>query len=234
MGPPNHFMEIMLPNMQVEFLYILIAAILLLIIYFKTKEFYELTKYKGIKYFRNAFLFLAIAHLFRLVSSFFVISNASPIRMMDSFDKIVVGLGFSLFAILSFLGILFLAYSSIHKKIQKGLFSKKYSLYIIAVILFIPIFLFGNMRVFLIMQTLLILLAFIMSSLSFKKESKRKRKHGMHLLYGLFLLFWIVGMFAAEINPFYLGIKIIAYLIALIMILLILLRIIKITRIKEK
>lgn len=231
MGPHNLFMEIMLPNMQVEFMYVLIAAVLLLIIYFKTKEFYELTKHKGIKYFRNAFLFLAVAHIFRLISNFFMISEAGPLRMMDSFDQIVVGIGFSSFTILSFLGILFLTYSSIYKKIQKGIFSKNYSLYIIAAILFIPIFLFDNMRVFLIMQTLLILFAFIMSSLSFEKQSKRKRKHSTHLLYGLFLLFWIVGMFAAEINPVYLGVKIIAYLIALLMILLILYKIIKITRI---
>jgi hypothetical protein len=41
-------------------------------------------------------------------------------------------------------------------------------------------------------------------------------------------------MFAADINPIYLGIKIIAYLMALLVILLIVYKIVKITRIREK
>lgn len=222
-------MNIMLPNMQIEFMYALIAAILLFLIYTQTKEFYNLTKHRGIHYFRNAFLFLAIAHIFRFVSYFFMLSEAVPMRMLSTTNQIIVTVGFSLFTVFSFLGILHLTYSSIHKKISKGLFSKSYSLYIIALVLFMPVLFFGNIQVFLAIQALLVLFAFIMSAVSFEKQ-RQKRKHSMHILYGLFLLFWIVGMFAQKVLPIHLGIKIGAYAIGLGIIGIILYKVIKKTK----
>ena len=49
-------------------LFSIIVITLCLVIYFKTKKVFDLTKHKGINYFRMAFLFLAIAYSIRLVS----------------------------------------------------------------------------------------------------------------------------------------------------------------------
>ena len=58
-GPMSYF-----PVMfSFELVYTVIAVIFCMAIYFKTKESYELTKYEGIKYFRDAFLFLGLSYL---------------------------------------------------------------------------------------------------------------------------------------------------------------------------
>ena len=49
------------PYLWIEPIYSVIIILFSLFIYLRTKEIYELTYYKGIKYFRNAFLFFGIA-----------------------------------------------------------------------------------------------------------------------------------------------------------------------------
>ena len=44
-----------------ELIYSFVIIICSLMVYFGTKELYELSSYKGIKYFRQAFLFFAIS-----------------------------------------------------------------------------------------------------------------------------------------------------------------------------
>ena len=48
-----------------EIIYSFVIIVCSLMIYFATKELYELSKHKGIKYFRLSFLFFAIAYFFR-------------------------------------------------------------------------------------------------------------------------------------------------------------------------
>jgi hypothetical protein len=52
-----------------ETVFTLVALVLGLLIYFKTKESYELTKHPGIRYFRDAFLFLGLSYLLRFLFS---------------------------------------------------------------------------------------------------------------------------------------------------------------------
>lgn len=230
MGPRQQFINILLPSIQVEFFYALIAAVLLFLIYIQTKEFYHLTQHKGIYYFRNAFLFLGIAHVFRFVSNFFMISmDLAPGPEMRT-SRLIVMSGYFLFTFVSSVGILSLVYSTIHKKIEQGFFSKHYSLYILAILLFLPVFLFHEPELFLVFQFGLLVFAYIMSLLSYKQTRIKKRKHSMHIMYGLFLVSWIVGMFATSIRPEFLGLKIISYLLALTCIAIILYRVHKKTR----
>lgn len=232
MGPGGHFVQILLPSIQVEFLYALIASILLLLIYFQTREFYELTKHKGIKYFRNSFMFLAIAHVFRFISNFFMLSELSPSPEFNT-TRLLIILGYALFTFISSLGILSLVYISINKRIQKGFFSKGYSIYILAALMFVPMIIFHRPEVFLLTQIALIAFAFIMSILSYDKTKKRVKKNWMNILYGLFLVFWIIGMFAKNVRPEYIGIKIISYILALLAIGWILYKVVKKTKIKN-
>ena len=53
-----------------ELIYSFVIILCSLMVYFGTKELYELSSYKGIKYFREAFLFFAIAYAFRSVIKF--------------------------------------------------------------------------------------------------------------------------------------------------------------------
>ena len=49
------------PDLWVELTFATIIVVASLIIYLRTKELYELSEHKGIKYFRNTFLFFALA-----------------------------------------------------------------------------------------------------------------------------------------------------------------------------
>jgi len=64
-GPDSIFMYIELG----------VALIFCLLLYFKTREVYSLTKHTGIKYFRDAFLFFGFAYLLRFLFSIFFLSR---------------------------------------------------------------------------------------------------------------------------------------------------------------
>ena len=63
MRPPLEFL--MPPQIGAELIYSFVIIACSLMVYYGTKELYELSSYKGIKYFRQAFLFFAIAYFFR-------------------------------------------------------------------------------------------------------------------------------------------------------------------------
>lgn len=50
----------------IELVFSLIVITTCFVIFFKTKEIYELTEYKGIKYFRYTFVFLGLSYIFRI------------------------------------------------------------------------------------------------------------------------------------------------------------------------
>lgn len=60
-----------------ELLFTLIAVVFCTLIYLKTREVYELTKHKGIKHFRDAFLFLGLSYLLRFFFSLILISSSA-------------------------------------------------------------------------------------------------------------------------------------------------------------
>ncbi|MBU1976265.1 MAG: hypothetical protein KKG59_07725, partial [Nanoarchaeota archaeon] len=63
--PPIHYFG---PhNMIFELIYTLLIVFLCGFVYFKTTELYQLSKYKGISFFRNAFLFFGLAYAARLL-----------------------------------------------------------------------------------------------------------------------------------------------------------------------
>ena len=61
-GPPIHNL---IQGIGTELIYSFVIIVSSLMIYYSTKEMYELSSYKGIKYFRQAFLLFAIAYFFK-------------------------------------------------------------------------------------------------------------------------------------------------------------------------
>ncbi len=87
-----------------EIIYYLFIICMCLVIYFKTKEIYELTGHSGLYYFRNFFIFFAFSSVFRILS-FVTIFNFSLKTLNDAIflDKICI------FAMLYFGTIAFLS-----------------------------------------------------------------------------------------------------------------------------
>ena len=75
--PPN-MPFVFLPVLRIgsELIYTLIIIIMCGIIYFKTKEIFDLTKHKGIGFFRNTFLFFALSYLMRFFGQIFMFYNS--------------------------------------------------------------------------------------------------------------------------------------------------------------
>ena len=62
---PIHFFDP--TRFAVEIIYTLLIVVLCFLVYFRTKNIFDLTKHRGIQYFRNAFLFFGLAYSARLL-----------------------------------------------------------------------------------------------------------------------------------------------------------------------
>ena len=168
-----------------ELAYTLIVLFLCFLIYFKTKEIYDLTKHKGIAYFRNTFLFFGMAYVFRFVFSL--------IRMTDRWIDIIyiprhvmMPLMILFTGYFSTMAILYLIYSTIWKRFSSRDF------FIAANILAVLIAVAAAISppVFLITQAVLLIIA-VLFCIFLRKKAKLSK---IFLLYFLLFAFWIISL----------------------------------------
>jgi len=155
---------------------------------FKTREIYDLTKHKGIKYFRITFLFFGLAYLFRFLSILFILMKITfdiylPIHIFKIFSMFFVGY-FSTMAILS------LTYSTIWKKLQIKHILLLFNA--IAVLISCIAFISMSHSPLILSQAVLLSFTVIMATRSY---SKSRKISPLFILYILFFLFWIVNLF---------------------------------------
>jgi hypothetical protein len=92
-----------------ELFYALIISSICLIIFFKADRFFKLSSHRGIKYFRNAFLFYCVAFIARYIFGIFSdLSWTYSEILRVSFEYFIIMAGF------------FLLYSLIWKKIESS------------------------------------------------------------------------------------------------------------------
>lgn len=188
----------------IEFIFVALVMILCLLIYFKTKEFYQLTKRKTIFFFRNTFIFFSLAFLLRFIFigtrlldlTIFHFRGPNPIMLM-------------VISYLSTMALISLLYSLIWKKI-----THKYIYLItniIVLIISIIVFIFRSIELLFFAQLLIFISVLI---ILFKKS--RKKKSSLHLIYALLLLSWILNLYVSVTPRFLLNkIMIPTYLISI-------------------
>ena len=113
MRPPIEYL--FPPELGTELVYSFVIILCSLMIYFSTKEMYKLTSYKGIKYFRLAFLFFAIA-FFLQYFSIFLMKFLDLIPFFSFSPKEALTAILILFIYSSALGTLYLIHSVTWKK----------------------------------------------------------------------------------------------------------------------
>lgn len=179
-----------------EVLFTVIAVVFCFLIYFKTKESYELTKYEGIKYFRYAFLFLGLSYLFRFLLELTMFSRFA-------FDFIVPKEMFALFFILplgyfSTIGIFYLVRGSVQKKFNISNFL--IMSHSIAILLSVVSFFMRSHMILLYLQfALLIIVLMLNFSMSLKKMKISKIK----ILYVLVAALWLINLLSTgQRRPF--------------------------------
>lgn len=167
--------------------YTIIIVFLCLLIYLKTKEIYDLTDHKGIYYFRNTFLFLGFAYLFRFTFMSFLLTKITfdvyhPIALFMIFSLVLSGY-------CSTMAILSLTYSTIRKKLPL----KNFTLTSNVIAISISVVTLVSRLPFFLMLSQAVLLIFTVSYLLYNKSWKISQ---LFILYFMLFLFWILDLFA--------------------------------------
>src|SRR3989338_851218 len=171
----------------IELGFTLVAVVFCFLIYFKTKEIYELTKYKGIKYFRGAFLFFGLSYVMRFLFSLVLLSKIAfdfflPRHLVMPF--FILPLGY-----LSTIGIFYLIFSSVWKR-----FNNKNMLFVghtVAIVLSLASFATRSHFILVLLQCVLLLVAVILR-ICMGKE--RRGLSQIKVLYFLVAFLWLINL----------------------------------------
>jgi hypothetical protein len=175
-----------------EFIYSFVIVMLCFLIYGKTKEFYNLTGYKGIEYFRISFLFLGLSYGLRFILHMsMLVGNLFDFFIPREFGNLIfiIPVGY-----LSTMGILYLTYSLIWKKINERnliIFSNIISIFIAL----IPL-LFDAHFIVPLLQLIIVIIAIIINIVQSKKM---KKLSNIRIIYSLIFIFWIINLI--QIGP---------------------------------
>jgi len=210
-------------NIGTEVLYSFIIIACSLMIYFGTKELYKLSNHQGIKYFRLAFLFFAIAYFFRSFIKFLIIYfDIRELFMLLPLNFGVVTL--FLFMYFSSIAIFYLLYSVMWKKWGKK--SLKISLFhLFALIIASISIILPNSLTYLLIN--LILFLFVSTTLYYAYKHSKKKKNNLYAIYVLLFIFWILNIIDILVPSFLQYFQLIIYLASSFIFLLILYKVIK-------
>ncbi len=171
-----------------ELVFTIIAVVFCFLIYIKTKESYELTRHKGIKYFRGAFLFFGLSYALRFLFSIVLLSSIT-------FDFIVPRGMFAPLFILSMgyfstISIFYLIFSSIWKEFNnRNLLVMGHSITLLLSIA--SFFTRSHILLFYFQSALLIFGAILILSL----HKHEKKISGIRILYFLVSALWLINLF---------------------------------------
>jgi len=205
--------QVVQANISTEILYSFIIIVCSLMIYYGTKEIYELSSYKGLKFFRQAFLFFALAYFFRsfikLILFYFNVQgifSISPKLLNPLFSQLTL----ILFMYFSAMAIFYLLYSVMYKKWEYE--NRIYLFHIIAVILAIFSVVSRNPLSYLGLNIFLLIFVLVIVYISYKNSKKKTKGHNLYAIYVLLLFFWIFNIIDILIPTFFQNFQLIIYL----------------------
>lgn len=207
-----------------ELIYSFTIIVCSLMVYFGTKELYELSSYKGIKYFREAFLLFAIAYFFRSFIIFLIfLFDAHKILEIS---PMYFG-AFALFMFMYFgsLAIFYLLYSSMWKEWNGK--SKLILFHAIAVVISIVSVISRKDEVIMGINAFLFLFALFFVYRAYRNSKNKKKGKNLYAIYVLLFVFWILNIIDLLIPNFLQFFKLIIYLISIGLFLLILYKVLK-------
>jgi hypothetical protein len=175
----------------IELAFALATLLLCLLVYFKTREIYSLTKHEGIRYFRDAFLFFGLSYLLRFL---FELSRFSMTFFDLDISREVVGPIFIfLLGYFSTMAILYLIFTSLWKRLS----GKNFLIagHVVAVILSVVTFLTRSHILLVILQALLLVTALILGLIS---KNVKKKISKTKILYVLIFALWLINLFVLE------------------------------------
>lgn len=215
-------------NLGTEVIYSFVIIACSLMIYFSTKELYELSNHKGIKYFRLSFLYFALAYFFRSFVKFILVSlNTTRI-----FDFSMRGIGvftYALFVYFGSMSILYLLNSVLYKK-SKNERDLTVQLQVIAIsIAVISLFVINP---FIHLGIHILFFIGVICAMILAKKTQQKKHLNLYLIYSLLFAFWILNLLDFIIPSFFRTIQILIYLASVSVFLMILYKVIRKTGVR--
>ena len=223
MKPPMEFF--MHPEMGAEIIYSFVIIICSLMVYFGTKELYELSSHKGIKYFRQAFLFFAIAYFFRSIIMYALfLFNFKEV--LDISPMLIGEVTLFLFVYFSSMAVFSLLYSVMWKKWNGG--SRKIYLFHFLAVIIAFLSLIPRSPALRFGLNILLFLIIVFTVYQVYREGKnRKKRSSLYAIYMLLFLFFLLNIFDILIPNFLTQFKLIIYLASITIFLLILYKVLK-------
>jgi hypothetical protein len=215
----------------VKLIYGLIVALICLIIVFKTDKIFRISLHKGIRYFRNAFLFYCVGFLIRYVFG----SNLLFSNMGGLYNPILK----ALFEFFMIMGGFFLLYSLLWKKIEAPrarylsslMNANILVLYLISIIIVSIDILYNSFYALFVSQIFLFTMAFAISFSNYLSKGKQRKFLMFYFIaMGLSLVAWGLNGLAALLLEWSMGVIITIYLINIIIFLIFLSGILNFTK----
>lgn len=222
----RHPLEFLMPpEIGVELIYSFVIIICSLMIYWSTREIYELSSYKGLKYFRKSFLFFAIAYFFRYFIMFFlVILNLK--EFIEFRPDSILWIPLFIFIYSSSIAVFYLLYSVKWKKLNSTIFKMPFFHILAILIAFIGVFSRSHEIQFILNIILLFFVSFVL--LTAYRDSKDKKKgKSLLLIYFLLFVFWILNVIDIIIPKFLELFKLFIYLASILLFMSILYKVLR-------
>jgi len=223
MRPPIEFL--FPPEIGAELIYSFVIILCSLMVYYATREMYELSSYKGIKYFRQSFLFFAIAYFSRYFIQFFLV--LFKVQDILEFSPMYIGwITLFVFLFSSAMAVFYLLYSVMWKKWNHS----KLKIIMFNIFAFLIAFIGASIRGIIVSLLLnIILLAFVLFILSVAyKDSKDKKKgKNLFIIYILLSIFWILNVIDILIPKFLQIYQLVIYLASILLFMIILYKVLK-------
>ncbi len=211
---PQRFMPLIDVGFETEIFYSFVIIVCSLMIYFGTKELYELSSYKGIKYFRQTFLFFALAYFFRIFIKF-LLKYFNVIAVFDiphKFFHCSIGpITLFVFMYFSSMAIFYLLYSVMWKK-WKNKSNRIYLFHLLAFLIAILTLLFRNPLIHFGINIFLLCFVLFTFLVSCKKTKSKKTKYNLHIIYALLFFFWIINIIDILVPNFFHTFQLLIYL----------------------
>ncbi len=199
-------------GLSLELFYAFVIIACSLMIYFGTKELYKLTSHKGIGYFRNAFLFFALAYFSKVFLRVILDYNGIA-RLLDISPRAMGGLvaliSLPLFIYFSAIAVFYLALSVVwkkleHKNIGAGVF------HLTAGLLGLVGLISRSQKTYFILN--LIFFFVVLGVVYLSKGKAGKKSHNLYIIYFLLLIFWILNILDILVPNFLRGLQLFIYL----------------------
>lgn len=213
--------RLMNSGIQGEIIYAFVIIVCSLMIYFSTKEISKLSSQRGIRYFRQAFLFFALAYFFRsFIKIILFYFEASELKtILPIFGNITL----FFFIYLSSMAIFYLLYSVMWKKLKSKL--GIYIFHLVAFTIATTTSFFGNQITYFLTNILLFI--FILITVFISRKQSKKKSNNLFIIYILLFIFWILNIIDILIPNFLKTTQLFIYLFSLGIFLLILYKVIK-------